>query len=358
MIWISVPLDIPEKKVLLLKKLYSDIVRYIQEGRSLKSNVLDELVKEMSSVIQDNKSIITFLESKEKTDEHMVISLQHPDNEILNLPWISATDSSGKRIGDFESIYLTKSIPGYYNLQLLFQKVPPPLKILVMISSPEDLLFKNRLSYEDEERLMLESFEPLIHNGQVQIDFCNDASKETLKSKLQLNKYHVLHFSGHSAFDEKVKRGYLTMENAITMSKEEVSDEEFANCLNINQDHLVPLVILSSCQSAQGSANMTGITNKLFSIGIPAVISMGSSINDHYATLFTTHFYQQLTNHSTVPSAFMDAVRFLHQKEYEEIKNNPYIPLPLQWIIPNLYISKPIESLVDWEAPYARLEFP
>jgi tetratricopeptide (TPR) repeat protein len=356
MYWIPIPLEIPEKKVLLLKNLYADIVRHIQEGRSLKSNVLDCLVKEMSSVIQDNKSIITLLENKEKSG--VVISLQHSDNDILNLPWISASDSSGKLIGDFESICLTKSIPGYYVPQLLFQKVPPPLKILVIISSPEDLFFKNRLSYEEEERLMLESFAPLIQNGQVQIDFCNDASMDTLKSKLQLNKYHVLHFSGHSAFDEKRKSGFLTMENSITMSKEEVSDEEFANGLNINQDHLVPLVILSSCQSAQGSANMTGITNKLFNIGIPAVISMGLSINDYYATLFTTRFYQQLINHSTVPSAFMDAVKFLRKSEFEEIKNNSSNPIPLQWIIPNLYISKPIESLVDWESPNARLEFP
>jgi hypothetical protein len=100
----------------------------------------------------------------------------HPDNEILNLPWTMAVDSiSNQQIGAIQRLYLTKGLPGCTEVREAL-KTPPPLKILIMISSPEDAGWRSQLSYEDEELEILKAFQPLMQTGEVEIDFTDDGS--------------------------------------------------------------------------------------------------------------------------------------------------------------------------------------
>ncbi len=286
----------------------------------------------------------------------------HHDNEILNLPWSMAVENkSNKQLGNIERLYLTKSIPGCFEgKDLDFPKASAPLKILIMISSPEDMEWKHRLSYEEEEHAILKAFEPLMHKGTVEVDFTEDGSLEALERKLKTNKYHILHFSGHATFREKDKTGYIQLEDPLSLKTHWISAQDFSRAVNCHPQHKVPMVMLSSCKTAQGSTEegLRGITNHLLKVGVPIVISMGMAVNDYYAALFSAHFYKRLAEKQTVFSAFNAAIENLRETEYNVLKNTPGSrEIPLQWIIPNLYLSRDIEEIVDWNQPEEKLSF-
>jgi len=138
----------------------------------------------------------------------------------------------------------------------------------------------------------------------------------------------------------------------LTLATQWVTDQEFAAVVNSDPDYRVPLVVLASCQTAQGTVDMglRGVTNQLLRIGVPLVVSMGMSIKDYYATYFSARFYQALAKRETVFAAFQQAITELQQKEQEDLITRKVSPaVPLQWLIPNLYVSRPLVKLVAWD---------
>jgi tetratricopeptide (TPR) repeat protein len=355
-------IQLGEAQIKQLKSHYRQVIRHLEEGFPLKIKVLEVLKNGLSAIVNESSQWQEVLKALHDSDDQYCIRLVHQDNEILNLPWSMAVDNnSQKQPGNIERLYLTKSIPGGFEGKGTdFPKAPAPLKILVMISSPEDTEWKNRLSYEEEEYSILRAFEPLMYKGAVEVDFTEDGSLEALERKLKTNKYHILHFSGHAVFREKDKAGYIQLEDPLNLKTHLASAQDFANAVNCHPQHKVPVVMLSSCQTAQGSTEegLRGITNHLLKVGVPLVISMGMAVKDYYAALFSTHFYRQLTEKQTILSAFHAAVQYLKKEESNDLKNaGGSSAVPLQWIIPNLYLSRDVEEVVDWDQPEEALSF-
>jgi hypothetical protein len=355
-------IQLGEAQIKQLKSHYRQVIRHLEEGFPLKMKVLEELKNALSAIVNESPQWQEVLKALYDIDNHYCIRLVHHDNEILNLPWSMAVDNkSHKQLGNIERLYLTKSIPGGFEEKFTdFLKAPAPLKILVMISSPEDSEWKHRLSYEEEEHAILKAFEPLMQEGGVEVDFTEDGSLEALERKLRANKYHILHFSGHAVFREKDKTGYIQLEDPLNLKTHLASAQDFANAVNCHPKHRVPMVMLSSCQTAQGSTEegLRGITNHLLKVGVPVVISMGMAVSDYYAALFSAHFYRQLAEKQTILAAFHAAVQYLKREESDDPKNiGQSSAVPLQWIIPNLYVSRDVEEVVDWNQPEETLNF-
>ncbi len=359
MIFKQIPLRIPDGQTKKLIALNEKILKHLEEEHSVRVSVLNDLEVELSRVLQTQSSLIKILEKIKSSGDYFDILLSHQNNKILNLPWTLAKDPiSGESLGNIQQLLLSKCPPDFFreNKDVL-PSLAPPLKILIMISSPEDADHKNRLSFEEEEFEILKAFQPLLENGLVQIDFTDDASLETLTNKIEENKYHILHYSGHAIFKENT--GYLALENPLDLKTDRVEAAKFADALNCNPDYKIPIVILSSCQTAKGStdAGLRGVTNHLLKIGTPAVIAMGASIQDKYATYFSSKFYEQLAKKRNILSAFNIAINKLKEFEFnEQAKGGIRQPHPLQWIIPNLYRSRTIEHPVDWTLAKEKLE--
>ncbi|MBF0617596.1 MAG: CHAT domain-containing protein [Nitrospirae bacterium] len=280
-----------------------------------------------------------------------MLRLIDDDNEIMNLPWPLAEESdTDTRLGDIETLHLLKTpiTISDKNCANFTPHVAAPLKILIMISSPLDLNYKSRLVHEDEEFQILKAFEPLLKTGHVQIDYTDDGSLDALKAKIETNQYHILHFSGHGVF--KDKKGYLYLENHYTLKGELVDEDKFAKAVNFNSEYKIPLVVLSSCQTAQGGSEkiLSGITSKLLNVNTPAVVSMGMSVSDEHAILFTAELYKELAKRMPVTKAFTNALKTLKIYEQQQALMTGYATQ--QWMIPNLYVSRKIENLVDWKS--------
>ncbi|MCP4131213.1 MAG: tetratricopeptide repeat protein, partial [bacterium] len=224
-----------------------------------------------------------------------------------------------------------------------------------MISSPKGITTTGRLKYEEEERDILRSFEPLFKSGEVQIDFTDNGSLDALKRKVRLNNYHILHFSGHGSFNSDSGEGILLLENDITLKAEKVTAACFAEAL-LKDEHRIPLVLLSSCQTAQADfeKGMAGITGTLLNKDVPAVVSMGLSVSDKYATSFAAHFYRSMAEKESLPEAFAFARGRIKEEEGEFIQENNLNMIPMQWMIPNLYLTQEL-ALIDWEQEIERL---
>ncbi|MCD4745451.1 MAG: tetratricopeptide repeat protein, partial [Bacteroidales bacterium] len=358
--WRNINLQITKKQKKQLLKNRNQITDFLENKLTInfKPKDIDDLFLLMSDVVSKNDEIQEAIELSETTENHVVVNLLHEDDEILNLPWRATKDRVGKPLENYSQLFQVKSLPGHFFEKGIFPARPFPLKILVVISSPENAKSTNRLSYEDEELMLLKAFDPLMTKGLVEIDFADDASLETLEEKITLNKYHILHFSGHSYFDEDKQSGFLLMEDNIEMNMKNVRAKKFAETVNCSPANKIPLVVISSCQSAQGNAKdgLGGITGQLMRVGVPAVVSMGLSITDKYAMLFTAELYRKIAEGKNLHRAFKAAVNYIKTAEYEEYVSKMLHRPALQWTIPNIYVSQAFEQLIDRDAPYEELD--
>ena len=271
---------------------YDHLLLKLENGRPLSPQLVDGLRQAMREALDAQPQIPKILEAART--QHQLLQLTHEDNTLLNLPWRLAVE-------DAPTLFLTKGLPAPRQNEQALQN-PLPLKVLVMISAPEDT--HARLSYEQEEDRIIQAFGPLYEHGQVQVDFTEDGSLQSLQRKLKENHYHILHFSGHGSFRDG--QGWLELEDELRMEKQLTSAADFAAALNAKPEHCPALVLLSSCQTAQGQKEETfkGVSNRLLEIGVPAVVAMGLSISDYFATVFAGHLYQQLAEKEPLHRAF------------------------------------------------------
>ncbi len=360
MIWEKIDLQITPFEVNVLKDLNGKIIKDLENHLPLDVKKLDIMKGAMTTIVNKNEQLVEVLKDINKRGRHYVIRLTHNDNEILNLPWSMATDAVSKMsLANIEFLNIVKYLSGDIieadDLQTWDDA--PPLKILIMLSSPDDLPWEKQLSYDDEEYIILSAFEPLLWSGLVEIDYTTEGSLDALKSKLKDNKYHVVHFSGHGLY--KDGEGYLLLEDQFNLKKELVSADAFARALKTNPKHTVPLVLLSACQSAQGQTEkgLVGVTNQLLQHNIPAVIAMGMSILDTYATSFAAKFYSELSLKRNIPQSFTTAVNYIRILEGEELRKSNAPAQPFQWVIPNLYMACNMEDIVNWAKATEKLEY-
>jgi tetratricopeptide (TPR) repeat protein len=341
------------KQIDALKSHYSDVLAHLDRRQPLSLKVLEGLKKELETVVDTNTQWQEALDRHKQSGDHHCLHVLHQDNDIRNLPWSMV-------LGEFDHLYLARGLPRKAKREETPEAtLAPPLKILIMTASPQS---QDRLDYEHEELEILKAFEPLLSSGLVEVDFTEDGSLDTLKEKLRYNKYHILHLTGHAQYDEPSRTGKLALEKQWSMETHLVTDKDFAAAVNINPDYRVPMVMVSSCQSAQGSSQtgekgLGGVTNHLLRAGVPAVVSMGMSISDYYASFFAAAFYRRMAKKETLFEAFHHAVEALKQEEIKGLaRANARLRTPLQWLIPNLYLDGKPGRIVNWEKAPEKLE--
>ncbi|AXY77909.1 CHAT domain-containing protein [Paraflavitalea soli] len=328
-----------------LREAYARLLHKIEQGKQLHPQYLAQLQEIMRGLLYEQKKLTSFWKQVRRHPKAAYhLHLTHKDKSLLNLPWQMAIDQE-----TFPFVYVSKGAPVEKALPV-YQPQAGPLKILVMISSPVNTEIDERLSYEEEEEAILHALEPLREKGQVQVQFTANGSLHCLEQQLALQHYHVLYFSGHGIY--KYQTGYLQLENKKTQKAELVSASELAKSLSKKRKHLPALVILASCQTAQGKPDQgfRGVADELIAAGVPAVIAMAFSITDHYATVFAAQLYQQLAWQKALLPAYGAALKATQQEETKRIEQRGQYYAPTQWLIPQLYYHQQVDHIVDWQA--------
>lgn len=356
MIWKPIPLTLSEAEVAGLKGLHGRLQRRLEAGYPLPSAELDELLALLSRCFNQLPEIGECLSAAAGGSNHTLI-LVHPDSEILSLPWHAATDAqSGQAVGLLPHLYITKMLRAPSAVQAPAQLAAAPLKVLVLVSMPEDLKSEQRRAFQQQQFMLLDSLDPLGQSGELVIDFADNCALETLQKKLRRHQYHLVYLAGQGVI--KGGEAHLLLEDGDEFRKRWVHVRDFAAAFRGSSDYQVPGVILSFCQNPDhgNEAALREAAGELIRQGTAAVVTLGGGMKTKHAVQFNTHFLMRISRKWPLFMAFGDALAHIHRQEAEEQQQAGREPqLPLQWMLPNLYLSGKIGRIADWELPESPL---
>ena len=181
--------------------------------------------------------------------------------------------------------------------------VEPPLRVLVMVSSPSDL---DPLDVEREVELLRQATADLTAAGVLELEIVPHARLRTLQHQLRVAEYHVFHFIGHGVYDEKEDDGLLMLEDDDGRSRG-VSGLDLGVLLH--DHHSLRLAVLNACEGARGSIEnpLGGVAQSLIRQGLPAAVAMQFEISDEAALVFAHEFYLAIGDGYPIDAATVEA---------------------------------------------------
>jgi hypothetical protein len=201
--------------------------------------------------------------------------------------------------------------------------VTPPIRVLVMISSPSDY---PSLDVEAEWKRLNESLADLIAAGTIAIERLDDATLGALQRRLRRSQYHIFHFIGHGEFDQTLQEGVLLLERDNRRGHRVGS--QYLGMMLHDQESL-RLAILNACEGARTSRQdpFAGSAQCLVQQGIPAVIAMQFEIADDVASTFAHEFYGALADGLPIDASVTEARKAIFAGGRE-----------IEWATPVLYL--------------------
>jgi len=212
--------------------------------------------------------------------------------------------------------------------------VQPPLKVLVVISSPSNY---PPLDVEREWEKLREALGDLEQRGLVALERLEDATLMTLQRRLRRGEYHIFHFIGHGGFDERAQDGVLLLEDEQGRGRP-VSGQYLGTLLH--DERTLQLAILNACEGARTSRTdpFAGTAQSLVQQGTPAVIAMQFEITDEAAITLAHEFYAALADGYPVDGALAEARKAIFGQEND-----------VEWGTPVLYMRSPDGHIFDVE---------
>lgn len=259
------------------------------------------------------------------------IRLHLADPELADLPWEYLHDA---RVNRFLALSIQTPLVRYMNLPgaILPIAVTPPIRALVMISSPSDY---PSLDVEAEWTKLTAALADLQASGQISIDRLNNATLPALQRRLRKAQYHMFHFIGHGEFDQAAQEGVLLLED--DQQRGHRVGSQYLGMLLHDHDSL-RVAILNACEGARTSRldPFAGSAQTLVQQGIPAVIAMQFEIADDVAGTFAHEFYGALADGYPIDAALTEARKAIFAAGRD-----------VEWGTPVLYLRAPDGRIFD-----------
>ena len=125
--------------------------------------------------------------------------------------------------------------------------VTPPIRVLVMISSPTDY---PSLDVEAEWQRLNEALGDLIKAGTLLLERMEEATLAALQRRLRRSQYHIFHFIGHGEFDQTLQEGVLLLEREKQRGHR-VGSQYLGMLLHDHES--LRIAILNACEGARSS---------------------------------------------------------------------------------------------------------
>ncbi|WP_457564807.1 tetratricopeptide repeat protein [Caminibacter sp.] len=209
-----------------------------------------------------------------------------------------------------------------------------PLKMLLIISEPLELLESAPIDPLREVKRIEQSLSKLIKSGFIELDIENIPTLDRLFKRFKKKKYDIIHYSGHGT-----ENGELIFEDSQNPDKAYfASSNEIKEIFSLAQPKLI---FLDSCEGAKSTIEAS-LAYKLSEVC--AVIGNTSSITDIGATKIANIFYTNLERETIAES--MQEVRALNDVEWymSALFANPNFQLFDREKIKN---TKPKEQIIE-----------
>lgn len=219
----------------------------------------------------------------------------------------------------------------------------PPLRMLVMVSSPGDL---DQLDVDMEWSVINDALDHLEDAGYVSVERMDTATLSALQEKLSEGTYHIFHYIGHGGFDENTQTGEVIFETEDEHARP-VSGSELGTMLHDHRS--LRLVMLNACVSGKGShvSQFRGVAQRLVQQGLPAVVAMQSSVSDLAAIALSSRLYAALASGFPVDAALAEG-----RKAVFALGDN------IEWANPVLYLRAADARVFDVALDKAELAQP
>jgi CHAT domain-containing protein len=254
------------------------------------------------------------------------VRLQILAADLAPLPWEFLYDP---RQGEYLCFLPNRPVVRYLDVpQPIYPiQVDLPLLVLAMVASPSDL---DPLDIAHERQRLKDALGPLEQRGMLKLRWVQGQTAHDMHQTLLQRNWHIFHFIGHGAFDQRTQEGVLALTN----------DQGKAHLLGatdlgriISQRQSLRLVVLNACQGA--ASNKTDIFSStaatLSRRGLPAVLAMQYEITDQAALEFTRGFYSSLAAGIPVDESLTQARTSI----------SVGISRTLEWVTPVLYMRAP-----------------
>ena len=262
------------------------------------------------------------------------------DTPLVTLPWELLYDQRKNRF-----LTLSDHTPVVRYLELAERirplAVTPPLKLLVMISSPHDY---PQLDTGKERSDLQKALADLEARQLVQVDLLERASLAELQQRLRRDgPYHVFHYIGHGGYASEAQTGLLILEDEHARGQS-VSSQDLGVLLHDHRS--LRLAVLNACEGARTSITnpFSGTAQGLVQQGVPAVVAMQFEISDGAAILFAREFYSALADGYPVDRATAQARKAIYVQ-----------PNIVEWATPVLYMRSDDGLIFDVEAQPPKL---
>ena len=266
------------------------------------------------------------VDTADREDAGLRVRLRLADApELVDLPWEFLYNVSLNRF-----LTLSNKTPLVRYIELPETprplKIAPPLRVLVMISSPGDY---ETLDVELEWQKLNDAVRELSANNLVQLERLEAPTLSALRKKLRQGQYHVLHFIGHGGFDAQSQDGVLILADEQGRGRR-TGGQYLATVLTDHKS--MRLVVLNACEGGRTSRTdpFAGVAQSLVQQGIPAVIAMQFEITDEASITFAHEFYSALADGYPVDAALSGARSAI----FTDVND-------LEWGTPVLYLRAP-----------------
>lgn len=235
--------------------------------------------------------------------------------ELVHLPWEYLYNSETH---EFLALSGQSMLVRYIDLrhQIRPYVVEQPLRVLVMIASPEN---HPQLHLEREWLGLLDTLDHLALQGKIIVELLRDPTLVGLQRQLRQKPYHIFHFIGFGAFDQGSfntvsQDGLLLFEDKMGRGRY-VSGQHVGNLLR--DHHSVRLAVLSLRQHRNDPARNPFINaaQSILQRGVPAAITFSSEPSPVSAVNFIDEFYSAVANYENVDTAVTLARRSVQNAE-------------------------------------------
>lgn len=255
--------------------------------------------------------------------------------ELIDVPWEYLFDASA---GRFLTLSVDTPVVRYLDMpgQVKPLAVQPPLRILVMLSSPAGYA---ELNVEQEWQKLKDAVADLERRGLVILERMEKPTLAELQRRLRKQDIHIFHFIGHGGFDEAAQDGVLILETEDGKARP-TSGKNLGTILH--DEKSVQLAVLNACEGGRTSRHdpFAGVGQSLVQSGIPAVVAMQFEISDQAAITLAHEFYAALADNYPVDAALAEARKAIFAQDNI-----------IEWGTPVLYMRAQDGQIFDVTAP-------
>ncbi|MDP9312270.1 MAG: tetratricopeptide repeat protein [Chloroflexota bacterium] len=190
--------------------------------------------------------------------------------------------------------------------------IAPPLKVLLLISSPSEIEEHRRVDVESERAAVEEATRPLREAGLLHLMIEDIVTPQRVQQALMRFRPHVLHYIGHGGYAEGLG-GFLEWEDERGKPLLH-ADAKIADLL---RPRGLRAVVLHGCDTAAADTHtdFTGVAGALLGAGVPAVIAQQAKFTYESSQRASRTFYEAFTSGLGLAETLFETRLALHQSD-------------------------------------------